>query len=52
MKLLVLACLVAVCAAGKAPPSAPKIPETFSASGEIEFHQAEKTEFGKCKRML
>lgn len=48
MKLLVLSCLVAVCVASKVP-NAPKFPETFSSDGEIEFHLAEKTLFGKCK---
>ena len=47
MKLLIVACLIAVCAA-QAPP-VPMIAESFCGTGEIEFHQAEQTLFGKCE---
>ena len=49
MKLLLLACLVAVCSA--APP-VPKVAETFCADGEIEFHGSERTLFGKCANLI
>ncbi len=45
MKLLLLACLVAVCSAA---PSVPEVAETFCADGEIEFHTSERTLIGKC----
>jgi len=46
MQLIVIALLVAVCSA---IPPVPKIPETFCASGEVEYHAAESTEIGECK---
>ena len=45
MKLLLVACLVAVCSA--APP-VPVVAPAFCASGEIYFHDSEDTKFGKC----
>lgn len=49
MKLLLItiACLVAVCSA---IPPVPMIPETFSSSGEVEFHEAKQTRMGRCKK--
>ncbi len=47
MKLFFVACLVAVCSAN---PPTPKVAESFCGDGEIEFHQSEKTDIGKCKR--
>ena len=45
MKILLVACLVAVCSA--APP-VPNIPQVFCGSGEY-FIRSEGTQFGKCK---
>ena len=47
MKLLIVACLIAVCTAQM--PPVPMIADSFCGSGEIEFHQPEVTLFGKCE---
>lgn len=52
MKLLIIACLVAVCAATVLIPPVPVVPESFCMKGEIEFHRAEKTDFGNCKKYV
>ena len=45
--LLVLAALCAISGAQVPPP--PMMAETFQGEGEVEFHGAEATVFGKCK---
>lgn len=45
---LLQAVLCALCWAQNPPPS---MADTFQASGEVEFHGAESTVFGKCKQL-
>lgn len=44
--LLLQALLCALCTAQNPPPS---MADTFQGMGEVEFHGAESTAFGKCK---
>ncbi len=49
MKLLFLACMIAVCSA---IPPVPNVAETFCGDGEIEFHETEVTAIGECKSYI
>ena len=56
MKATLLVSVLVLCGLGvcwaQVPPTPPSMPDTFEASGEIEFHGAEATFFGKCKFCL
>ena len=45
-----LLCLLAMCAFSTAQMP-PTMSDTFQGSGEVEFHGAEQTVFGKCTQL-
>ena len=51
MSLTVLVAVSLCLACGLAQMPAPNLPDTFEAEGEVEFHGAETTDFGRCKKI-